>query len=353
VLTDGSRGNATALSMTSNPYGYPYTAKFVLARDPHTLIGDLTVYANPTHSLMNHLVTSLTGYQDAWKPGWTEPLTGRTARHAALNNTLGIDDPLKANELHSIDSQLFRDSLYSEGAAVLLRGGTHDYSKPFSMLVKYASNLRARGVPRVFEIYYRAGHAMPLARTPGNLELMNRVFDGDDSWPSSVSHFKTDPADPKNFLPIDPEHIPLVFELPRKVSNQQDYTTSVVGNPKAWVKLEIGRLIPGQSSQPPLFLADEFPLQPLAGGGFGIRDRALNLFGSLQAGVYRYRVSYAPSGNRNRYTVSLGIGDVAAPPSSAGAPMLPLFEIFEGTDGAQLGSHVETRTGGVSEDQKF
>ncbi len=353
VFTGGSRGGSTALELASNPYGHAYTAKFVNAANPQVRLGQaITTFANPSYALLMASIPGATGYKDAWTLGWEEPVTGKSGEQVVMRNLFGTEDPAVIDAQHSADSDVFRLALLAEGSKIVLRLGSHDYSRPLEQTAHYYDNLVADGVPVQCEIFYGFGHAHTEGTEPDDAALLNKIFDEDDSLDEGIEFYATDPSDPFAYVPITPTHVPLVLEAPLAVGPHQEHTWSAVGEPGAYLEVWIQRLdfdwVPGE---PPVFIGaplllsgDHLDADP--GDVFAAGSIVGNFFG-LPAGYWWYEAFYSPDGDTTFETM-LGQGHIVTPtllPDREPVLLLTAVEVPGAAD--------ETRTGGLSEDGEF
>src|SRR6185503_5628582 len=182
-------------------------------------------------------MTGITGWKDAWKSTWTEPGTGLTGHQVTMRNLFGTTDPQEIDDDLSIDSLSFvapppgdpPRGLADEGTGVVLRISSHDAYRPYSYAAQYVDRLRAAGIPVHVEIYYRAGHLVSNAALPGDLELLNMVFDDESlTTETEPEHFARNPADYTQSIAFSPSHIPLTYETPIEVGAGQTHTWSFV-----------------------------------------------------------------------------------------------------------------------------
>jgi predicted esterase len=164
VMFGGSRGGVTALTMASNPYGHNYRVVLVAAWVPPTRMGDIVQLVSPTYPGLLHGAGSTPGLADAWRTGWTYPSCGRPElvgldlQEVALDILTNTRDPEAANDLHSVDSELFLEGLLEAGTQVHLEIGEHDDICPFAHQARYAATLWRLGVPVDVRVMVRGGH---------------------------------------------------------------------------------------------------------------------------------------------------------------------------------------------------
>ncbi|MBK6848330.1 MAG: hypothetical protein IPG96_12670 [Proteobacteria bacterium] len=166
IVTFGrSRGGVTALEMASNPNGAPYRVVLAVALVPPTLIGDHARLGTVTYPALLGAVAWSTGLADAWLANWTYPscagrpaLTGLRGWQAHLQVLVGTTDPAVANTQHSLLSERFLGALQRAGTQVYLQIGEHDNIVPYPHQARYATELRARGLPAQVEVVLRGGH---------------------------------------------------------------------------------------------------------------------------------------------------------------------------------------------------
>jgi acetyl esterase/lipase len=165
VMFGTSRGGGTSLTMASNPKGHPYRVTYVAAAVPPTRIGEHAVLRSPTFPAMLDSVGWTTGFQDAWRTGWTVPacggnplLTGKSGVEAQLYALTGTTDPAEADANRSLVSPRFIDGLKRAGTAVHLEVGSHDFIVPYAHQVEYGLKLLQANIPLEAEVMIRAGH---------------------------------------------------------------------------------------------------------------------------------------------------------------------------------------------------
>lgn len=349
VFTGGSRGGITALAMASNPDGHPYTARFVNAYVPFPRMGSAIATANASYSMGLSSLVGVTGWQDSWLDNWSLPGDpGTDGRELARLNLFGTTSISSINANLSIDSPPVIDDLDAEGTCVVLRTGTHDAHRPHAYVAEYVDRLRAKGIPVQFEVFYRAGHAVALDTLPGDLELMNKVFDVDYTLTTSVKHYQRDPSDPQSYEEFSPTYIPLTFEAPLVVGNGQSHTWSFVGEPGGRFQVRMAYLGTTWNDGNTWPSSDSFTtvysgiLSQTSGAIFGTATVVRTISGST--GYRGYEVYYSPDGDTSWETV-LGPDEYSVP----GATKPVLYLGIDDSAGTQVG----TRTGGVSEDAQF
>lgn len=355
VATGGSRGGTTALEVASNPYDLPYTVKFVNAWSPQLRIGEsIALFGNPTYPLAHGSIRHATGYTDSFRAAWVDPDTGLTGRQLTAVNFFDTTDTSFIDANYAIHSELFRSRLGAEDTRVVLRTGTHDYSRLALHSGEYYDALvnQADPVPIQYEIFYRFGHTAPEGTLPTDEDLLNKVFGDDDTLDVGVEHYKTDPANYTAFLPLDdPDHIPLVYETPLAVGTSQYHSISLVGEPGGRVQIWVAKLPSGwQSGDPPpspasFLLFRDVVLSQAPGATFGTFAQVLNL--PIAPSTWWYEARYSPDGDATFETI-LGQGDIAAP------TLVPNFEpILVFLPVEIVGVSDETRTGGLAGDCEF
>jgi hypothetical protein len=348
VMSGGSRGGGTALEMSSNPYGAGYTVQFVNATAAQVKPGQVITFVSPSYSLGMGSMQRVTGYQQAWMSGWIDPDSGRTGKLLTMQNLFGTDDAAVIDADHALDSGTFRNGLLAAGARVLLHLGTHDYSLPLAQAVTYANHLRADGVPLHLQVFYRFGHTSPADTVAENTAFMHQVFEGSTAFDPVTEHFARDPLDHTAALPIDPDHVPLVYETPITIGSGQAHTWSFVGQPGGRFEVRAAHLEPGWAScGTPVFTAPLAPvlsgtLPLVSGDEFGAISYELSL--PVQTGYWWYEVRYSPDGDTN-WEVTLGPGDIAPPTLLSCEEPVVLV-----TPSEVLGVGDEARTGGLAED---
>lgn len=166
ILTFGvSRGAVTALEVASNPKKHPYRVSFVAAAVPPTRIGEHSQLTSATFPGLLEGVSWTTGFQDAWRTGWTYPscagkpqLTGSSSAEAHLYILTGTKDAAEADAHRSLISDEYVAGLKSAGTQVHLQVGSHDFIVPYAHQVEYGLKLIGNGVPVEGEVYLRSGH---------------------------------------------------------------------------------------------------------------------------------------------------------------------------------------------------
>jgi hypothetical protein len=263
------------------------------------------------------------------------------------------------------DSSNFVSALAASGAGVVLRVGTHDNLRPFAYVAEYVDRLRAAGVHVQFEIYYADGHAIDLAALPGDLELLNMIFDS-GTLTTVVKHFARDANDPTSYHQITPSHIPLVFETPLSVGTSQTHTWSFVGQPGWHYQVRAKYFGFSDPNQPEVYVpqnpwpqVSEF--SAIVSGTLS-KDSEEALFGTstqtfswaASPGYWGYVVAYSPDANpANEIIVGRVNGlptDFAPPTKYGGDTVVGVWssEVLGAVDTANT-----TITGGVAEDRHF
>jgi hypothetical protein len=219
IITGGSKGGQTALSLASDPYHSNYTVLFLASFSPAVKFGeqafnfiDTTYNAGPSESAL------ATGYKYSWKPDWTDPENGLTGPQLLLQNSLNTIDEETADSLSPF-SDLFVSSLVSKGTKVYYDIGTHDHFHPVSIELAYAEKLKNFGVPLHFRINYRAGHTgdsqRDLRETLENAMkdvLLNREIQMDEG---TFHYRRKSEEEYDQLVPFNPAHEPIVFEGPK------------------------------------------------------------------------------------------------------------------------------------------
>ena len=228
VFSGGSRGGTTALAMAANPQfpnaGTSYQASYVLAGNPQSRPGQtMAQFANSSYFLAQDSIPSLTGYANAWKLEWEQSGTAKSGWQLALHTLTGYEDPGLADSMAGNDSALFRGMLKSKGVRVILRYGTHDFSRAMIQSAEYMDNLREDGVMLRSDISHRFGHTTSSVGTPDEEELLNRVFDQSLSLSQQTSHFRyanEDLSGDEPSVPFVPSKPVFVLEMAFTASSQ-------------------------------------------------------------------------------------------------------------------------------------
>ena len=233
VMSGGSRGGTAALSIASNPYGYDYRVKYVIAETPQTNMGSVAPeFGNPTFRLIETTVQDLTGACDGWLPTWTDP-SGSSGDEVAMEVLYGVPDLPTIEANYSNSSAFFLDSLANEVDGVVIRCGTHDFSKPFIHFANYYEELVARDIPVNCEVSYRFGHTYTDDTTLTDALVIHKAIHG-DPFPEALVHYERLGESPEDYflgLPFVPQHTPFVFEAPGRVASEQVASWTFTGAP--------------------------------------------------------------------------------------------------------------------------
>ena len=216
MATGNSRSGITAVLMASNPLNLDYTMKFVsagsFASNPDNR---KTIYtATYPKQLMN--LCKVTGFHDAWKPGWRYPATdGIHVRAEDINEKALVNTHFTGKDVFEVAtyvlsgkegtnpdwrqfSDRMMDGILEAGTSLFLEVRTNDVLPHFNML-EYANKLeekmKKKGDVRLHvDHIVRAGHAF--RRTPqGGIVLHEKLWE-------ALSQF-VDPKAPKGPL-VDP-----------------------------------------------------------------------------------------------------------------------------------------------------
>jgi hypothetical protein len=349
VISGGSRGGTTGLEMAANPYHSNYTARFVIANNPQSSPGEaIGKNSNPTYGLVNTTVADETGYQDGWKETWVDPVSGLSGDDIAMHVFLGSMDPAYIDANLANNSDPFLDALVSKGTQVIMRVGTHDFSRSFTHQARYYEALVAKGVPVRMEVSYRFGHRHTVGQLPDEVQLLNQVIDDDPSLATGLVHFKkASVIDYDTGVPFTPDHQPFIVEAPITTGLGQTHSWSFIGPPAtAWeihiTKLDDVALFNSLAVVPvgPQSLLFSGVLPPGSGDfAWDCFELAVPYVPSAFGG-YTYELRYwDPSGVMH----TIGFG-ASAPPLLPQDPVMVLWhEQYPGVAD-------ESRTGGVASD---
>jgi len=216
MATGNSRSGITAVSMACNPLNLDYTVKFVSAgsfagNPDHSKIAFTTTYPK---QLMN--LCRITGFHDAWKPGWTYPATdGIHVRAEDINQKALVNTHFTGKDVYNVASYILSgreganpdwnqfsdrmmDGLLEAGTSLFLEVRTNDILPHFNML-EYANKLeekmKKKGDVRLHvDHIVRAGHAF--RRTPQGEVILHEKL-----WEALLQF--VDPNAPKGPL-VDP-----------------------------------------------------------------------------------------------------------------------------------------------------
>lgn len=232
LMMGGSRGGTTALAMAANPYHTNYSVRFVIASNPQTRFGEaLAVFNNPTYALVQAATTGASGYRNGWEDSFADS-AGRSGSELAMTTYLGTSDANLVDSTLVSGAATFIDALAQSGTRVVLRVGTHDFSKSLSHVARYYEALKSSGVPVRLELSYRFGHSRARDQQPDELTLMRRIFQNDDSLETGIFHFmRRSREDNRIGLAFTPGHQPLVVEAPLGTGSHQAHTWTIVGEP--------------------------------------------------------------------------------------------------------------------------
>jgi len=115
-----------------------------------------------------------TGFQDAWKSGFTitsathPEMAGMTGKEA-MSYILTGESASEADLNHSLLSESFLSSLKNQGTKVFLQVTGSDYICPHYQQVKYGNELLTRGVPSEIAVTVRSGHSVMEVSDGGKL----------------------------------------------------------------------------------------------------------------------------------------------------------------------------------------
>ncbi len=371
VAAGTSRGGNTALLLAANPYypalptpqwpgGHPfaYTVRFALADVPHLRLGDnIQRFSNPTYAFVQNQLRESTGYQRAWEPLWVQPTTGESAAALAQRTLFGTSDTAAIDAALVPDSAPMVAQLVERGTGVVLRAGTHDFSRPFFHASAYVDTLRAAGVPVEFEIHHRFGHQLENTIVPTLGTLVDKLFAKDYSIADTTEHRRPSLTDPAIAEPFTPGLMPPILEAPLEAGWAQPVTFTVHGPVGAHYQV---RICPADPVTLACLLPQSLPFL------FGILtpERA----GASQ-GVAVHEIDFATMGLpvpvvpqtwRAELSYSLDAGQTFGPPLAAlasslfgGDPLLPTMAVFTLHPLPVLGAHIGTRTGGLGADGDF
>jgi len=352
VFQGGSRGGTTSLAVASNPYHTGYRARFVIANNPQSFPGEaLERFANPTYGLVHSTMPDVTGYEAGWMEDWTHHVTGQSNEDIAMHVLLGSSDPafIDANLANGSDPHL--DQLVARDTRVIMRVGTHDYSRSFTHQARLYERMVAKGIPVRMEIGYRFGHGFAVGTQPDALALLLQVFANDDGLATGLVHYrKASVVDYDTGVPFTPTHQPFLVEAPILTGMDQTHTWAVVGAPGTPWEVRMAKI-----DEQILFSTGQVvpygPLTPLLSGtlpatGGELAWDAIDVDVPVAPGaegVYTYELRYTVGGTQ--YTVGSGGG---APPTYY--PEEPLFLLWTSE---LLGWADESRTGGIASDPIF
>jgi hypothetical protein len=262
VMTGASRGGTAALSIGANPYHKgDYRVQYVVANTPVVGLGELgPYYDDPTYPLVQTTSQDLTGYCNGWNPDWVVPHTGGRTTWEYCNYVLfGTYDQDLIRLEYDNNSPAFIDALLGdeEGVeGVVIRCGTHDFSKPFSMAAHYYDALRAaypnETASKVrFEISYRFGHTYEVKdlvpdddEMPDEALFMDHLINNSPGVPifhPGLHEYRRDGetgTSVQEGIEIYPCFRPLVFEAPLQVGHMQNASYTFVGAPGTEYKVE-------------------------------------------------------------------------------------------------------------------
>ncbi|MGB0332074.1 MAG: hypothetical protein ACPGPE_09700 [Planctomycetota bacterium] len=380
TFVGGSRSGTCALSIASNPEGFPYTAKVVHARSPYAYIGTgVALLGSPTYYGTFLNFPTVSGFQDSYLADWKSPVGSLVAGNVVLKVLTGYSNPFQANDLRAFSSQTSLDGLLAEGTEVHLRVGTHDPTNAYAFTTLYFESLIAKGIPAKMEVMYRAGHRPPYEGQVPIADLVARAQCADaPPLATALEHFQIQypPVQPAAPAPLPrkfvPERIPLTIETPPTLGREQSLCIVLVGQPNSTVDVRLTRLTTELESPTVLEFAGEqapddgtvvnlptFTLAPVGSAGlFGYAWTIVpadSLLGAVTGELDQWKLEANLTADGKN--VSLGFGDSST--SFLALTVLPFFQLgethtlLESREGSVVGSWIEERTGGLSEDGRF
>ena len=370
VVTGGSRGGISGLHLSFNPFADAFTAPYVIANNPQIYPGDaLDTFVNPTYRLVQSGVSGVTGYQNAWKTTWNDPATGLTGPQLTAYNLTG------SSNFQWIDANIangapgFIAEMLAKNSQIIMRLGTHDFSKSFSHMSRFIEALTVAGVPLRTEIGHRLGHGHALDTQPDERELLNRVIDGTLTLNTGIFHYRPlSVQDELDFVghPFFPDHAPVFLESPMFLTLGQTHTYTLTGPPSTEYEIRVTPIDKPQWLQGQIVDQWVSPLTVFAGVLPGAAPAVemtsavheLDMpFQPALAAPWRFEVRYR-LGSGQSWT--LLTGETASPPTSYDPQLAPLANLEDpapvtyvlnlGFPGEVVGFDVDSRTGGLDED---
>lgn len=369
VVSGGSRGGTSGLHFAFNPNTDAFTARYVIANNPQTYPGDaLERFSNPTYRLVQSAAAGAAGYKESWKTTWVDPISGRTGSEQTAYNLMGTDDFALIDATIANGSSGFVAEALAKGTKVIMRLGTHDFSKSFLHMSQYMEALTVAGVPLRVEMGHRFGHGHTLGTQPDERELLNRVIDGTLTLATGTYHFRPESTqDELDFVgqAFTPAHAPVFLESPLFVSMGQAHTHTVTGPPGTDYEIWGAQIDETQwtngvivdISTPGAVFTGTLPT---AAAGVEMTS-AVHTFTAgydpLDEGPWRLELRYRLPGTVTWVTLN---GESSTPADSydpvvAGLAALydvePVSYLFDlGAPGEVMGLDVDSRTGGLNED---
>jgi len=165
-----SRGGITALLMASNPDPHEYRVRYVFAAQPEVKLTALVGIYGSAFPAYYDSADWLTGFANAWTPGWTYPsdigrpeLAGLGLAAAVAKIGTGSSDVSSIDAHYAPIAPKMVRALHDAGTTVFFSHSTNDRFMPDGFALEYLDMLRQYAVP--FEVQYdvHAGHGWDIA----------------------------------------------------------------------------------------------------------------------------------------------------------------------------------------------
>jgi len=372
ILSAGeSRGGNTGLLMAANPHypphptpewpgGHPqgYRIRFVLADVPHPQLGEnIELFSTATHPFVQGAMREATGYVRAWEPDWLHPVSGSGAKDLTRDVLFGTSDAALIDAELSPGSANVVALLAQRGTAVVLRAGTHDFSRPFHQVARFADDLRAANVPVRFEIQHRFGHELTVDKGETLAFYVAKLFAGDTTLTEETVHLRPDLSDTSLTVPFTPTVMPPILEAPLQVGWDQAFTLSLAGPPGAGYAV---RACPAEPvtlnclGGEPLVIASGVLAahSQAATVGSAVHVLSFEALGvPMPSGVQTWRLELVY--NLNGATVSSAVVGSLSQSLFGLDPLLPEMAVLQLYPSPVIGAHFGTRTGGLGADGQF
>ncbi len=263
VVFGGSRGGSSAINFAANPFDLDYTVRFAAAGASATHFSRLmSLVPSFTYPRTAEIVSEVTGFHDAWRPGWVYPdcglqkYRGQSAIEVVTDVIFGA--PADAIDALSPYADANIQRLLASETGIYMSIGRNDVL-PAAAQLDFAQKMLRLGVNAEVTVVARGGHSGLRDAPERARDALFSILDGGEIVVDQGLHQLVADHGNNAFLALQPDQVDFGFtmEAPRVVAR---------GIPTPWVfsgmpgtEFRASLQPPSDSDSVPLVLTGSIP----------------------------------------------------------------------------------------------